>query len=99
VIRNLREKHAITVVMAAHNSEEIAECAGRVCVLKNGAVAACDTPAAIFRNTELLRDNWIKPPDVSELANYMRERGEELAIFPVLQDEAYHAVMDWYRGP
>lgn len=98
VIREIREKYNITVIMATHKSEEIAEFADRVCILRNGTVAACDTPAAVFSNRELLRDNWIKPPDVSELAHYLRERGEDLRVFPVLPEEAYHAVLEWYRG-
>jgi energy-coupling factor transporter ATP-binding protein EcfA2 len=98
VIREIREKYNMTVIMATHNSEETAEFADRVCVLKDGAITACDTPGAVFKNTELLRENWIKPPDVSELANYLRERGEELKAFPILPDEACRAVIDWYRG-
>jgi energy-coupling factor transporter ATP-binding protein EcfA2 len=98
VIREIREKYNITVIMATHKSEEIAEFADRVCILKNGTVAAYDTPVAVFSNVALLRDNWIKPPDVSELANYMYERGEALKGFPILPDEAYHAVMGWYRS-
>ncbi|MDR1950042.1 MAG: ATP-binding cassette domain-containing protein [Spirochaetaceae bacterium] len=98
VIREIREKYNMTVIMATHKSEEIAEFADRVCILKNGRVAALDRPAAVFCNLELLRDNRIKPPDVSALANYMAERGEGLGVFPILQEEAYHAVIDWYRG-
>ncbi|MDR2259019.1 MAG: ATP-binding cassette domain-containing protein [Treponema sp.] len=98
VIREIREKYNITVIMATHKSEEIAEFADRVCILKSGTVAAYDAPVAVFKNMELLRENWIKPPDISELANYLRERGEELKIFPILPDEAYRAVTDWYRG-
>ncbi|MDR2403305.1 MAG: ATP-binding cassette domain-containing protein [Spirochaetaceae bacterium] len=98
VIREIREKYNITVIMATHKSEEIAEFADRVCILKNGVVAACDTPAVIFSNRELLRDNWIKPPDVSELAHYMHERGEDFKVFPILLEEACRTVTDWYRG-
>jgi energy-coupling factor transport system ATP-binding protein len=98
LIRQIREQRRLAVIMATHNSEETAEFADRACVLKNGNLAACDTPRNIFSNRELLRDNWIRPPDVSELANYLSERGECLPFFPVLLDEAGTAVTEWYRG-
>jgi energy-coupling factor transporter ATP-binding protein EcfA2 len=98
LIRRIREQRRLTVIMATHNSEEAAEFADRVCVLKNGSVAACDTPRVIFSNRDLLRDNWIRPPDVSELARYLDERGKPLPFFPVLPEEAKAAVIEWYRN-
>jgi energy-coupling factor transporter ATP-binding protein EcfA2 len=96
LVRRIREQRRVTVIMTTHNSEEAAAFADRVCVLKNGIVAACGTPPAIFSNRELLRDNWIRPPDVSELALYLAERGAPLPRFPVLLEEAKDAVMECY---
>jgi energy-coupling factor transporter ATP-binding protein EcfA2 len=86
LLLRLRKQHRLTVILATHNSGEAAR-ADRICVLNNGSIAACDTPRAIFGNRELVRDNWIRPPDVSELAHYLDERGAPLPVFPVLPEE------------
>jgi energy-coupling factor transporter ATP-binding protein EcfA2 len=63
VIRELNKKHLMTVILVTHKSEEIAEFADKVCILKNGTIAAYDTPVRIFSDRRLLQDNWIKPPE------------------------------------
>ena len=47
VVRGLREG-GVSVVMASHDLDEIAEVADRVCVLENGEVKAVGTPAEVF---------------------------------------------------
>ena len=98
VLGDIREKHQLTVIMTTHDSEKASEFADRVCVLKDGAVAACDTPRAIFSNAALLRENGIRPPDVCALAGFLIERGEKLPFFPVLPDEGIAAFREWYHG-
>jgi len=61
VLRSLREKYQITVIMAANDSNSAA-LADRVCVLKNGRVAACDASEKIFADLALLEENGIQAP-------------------------------------
>ncbi len=98
VIRELREKEDMTIVLATHKSEEIAEFADKVLVLKEGRVVAFDEPHVIFNNAELMRSCSIRPPQVSELAVYLRERGQEIGAKPILMQDAFDAVTGWYRG-
>ena len=76
VLNDIRKNHGITIVMASHNSEMIAEYAGRVCILKNGRIAALDTVKNIFANRKLLIENGIKP-----LADSRRSYNEYFALF------------------
>jgi len=62
VLRNIREKYQITVIMATHDSKSAAAIADRVCVLKDGRIAACDTGEKIFADSALLEENGIQPP-------------------------------------
>jgi energy-coupling factor transporter ATP-binding protein EcfA2 len=96
-IREIRERGGLTVVMTTHNSEEAAEFADKICVLKQGRLAAYGAPRDIFSDRELLLNNWIRPPDVSALALYLEEGGRPLPVFPVRLDEAVSAVLQW-RG-
>jgi len=67
VLRDIREKYQITVIMAAHESRMIAEFANRVCILKNGCIAACDTAEKIFADRTLLEENGIQPPAAADI--------------------------------
>ncbi|MEL7610633.1 MAG: ATP-binding cassette domain-containing protein [Bacillota bacterium] len=98
VIRELREREDMTILIATHKSEEIAEFADKVLVLKEGRVAAFDEPRVIFNDEKLMKECSIRPPQVSELANYMREKGEDLGCCPILMDEACDGVERWFRG-
>jgi energy-coupling factor transport system ATP-binding protein len=73
VLREIRRKYQITVVMASHESEKMAEAADRVCVLKDGRVAACDTAEKIFADRDFLEENGIQPPAKIDIS----------AVFPV----------------
>jgi energy-coupling factor transport system ATP-binding protein len=66
VLKEVRRKYQLTVIMAAHESKMIAGAADRVCVLKNGHIADCDTPEKIFANSALL-ENAIQPPDDADI--------------------------------
>ncbi|HCC36372.1 MAG TPA: energy-coupling factor ABC transporter ATP-binding protein [Treponema sp.] len=92
-IRAIREGGRLTVIMATHNSEEAAEFADKVCVLRQGKLAAFGTPREIFRDTKLLSDNGIRPPDVCALASYLADRERPLPFFPLDLDEAKTAVL------
>jgi len=70
VLNDIKVKYGITIVIASHNSELIAEYADRVCVLKNGRIAALDTVKSIFANSELLKQNGIKPVSPRSLSDY-----------------------------
>jgi len=85
VLKEIREKFQITVVMAAHESAMMAEFADRVCVFKNGRVAACDTAGNIFTDSKLLEENGIQPPDFSGFS-VPTEDENFFSIFPKKND-------------
>jgi energy-coupling factor transport system ATP-binding protein len=61
VLSELHRKEKITIIMTTHDSVKAAEFADRVCILKNGKIAAIDTAKSIFTNTVLLEENNIQP--------------------------------------
>jgi energy-coupling factor transport system ATP-binding protein len=75
VLKEVRQQYQLTVIMAAHESKMIGGTADRVCVLKNGRIAACDTPEKIFADRVLLDSNGIQPPQDTDI----------YAAFPVKQ--------------
>ena len=93
----LRERTRLTVIMATHNSEEAARFAGRICVLKDGAAAACDAPCEIFGGG--FSGQWgIALPAPPTLAAYLRKKGEAPPLFPPDFTRAAAAVTGWLYG-
>jgi energy-coupling factor transporter ATP-binding protein EcfA2 len=97
-IRDLRTQEGLTVVMATGSGEEAAEFAEKMCVRKDGSVAAFARPRQIFADKDLLASCMIDPPQVSEFANLMEERGFPLPHFPVNLDETSESVFCWYEN-
>jgi len=97
VIKALKDEYGMTVIIATHKSEEIAKFADRILVLKEGQVQALASPQEIFSNTKLLKENWIRSPQVSELATYLAEQGCPLSSFPILPQEAIRLLTHWYE--
>jgi len=93
LIAGIRERGGLTVLMATHNGEEAAAFANKICVLNKGKLAAFGSPREIFSDEQLVRDNWIRRPDVSELAAYLADRGQALPEFPLSLDEALTAIL------
>jgi len=95
ILKNIRAEKQMTVIMTSGDSERAAEFADRICILKEGELAACDTPRAIFADAALLRENGIRPPDVCSLADYLARQGEVLPFFPILTEEGVEALWKW----
>ena len=98
VIKELKEKHNMTILIATHNSEEIAQFADKVLVLCDGEVLAYDLPENIFRDKELLEKAWIRPPQVSEFAGHLVEQGLKIGKFPILIEQTVKMLEDLLQG-
>jgi energy-coupling factor transport system ATP-binding protein len=61
VLSELRKTEKITIIMAMHDGEKAVEFADRICILKNGKIAAIDTARNIFSDKALLEKNGIQP--------------------------------------
>ncbi len=98
VLEELKNKYGITIVIATHKGEEVARVADKAIVIKDGKIIEHGTPHKIFKNTPLLKDNWIRPPQVSEMANRLMEKGIPLNNYPTIKEEAIAALNDWIGG-
>jgi energy-coupling factor transport system ATP-binding protein len=96
-IRKLSADKKLTVVMATDSGEEAAEYADRILALKNGKLAACDTPRRIFSDKNLLETCGIQCPQVSEFARQMTAAGKALPGFPVNITEAADLTQKYFQ--
>src|SRR5208337_1444588 len=72
VVNDLRRNHNITVVMAEHKSEEVAQFADQVVVLDKGRIVAKGPTHDVFGRIPLLRKIGVKVPPVTEAASELR---------------------------
>lgn len=88
VIQQLRRKENITVVIAEHKSEEIAEIADRVIILKNGKKAFEGIPREIFSKEDIINKYGIRSPQVSEAAIILNSSYIKKGNIPITYKEA-----------
>lgn len=93
LVRELNERHAITIVMATNKGNEVAEFCDRVLVLHRGELVAQGTAREIFADGELLDRVMIRASQASQLATYLADRGAPLPSFPITLDEARRAII------
>jgi len=76
VLDDIKKRRGITIVMATHHSEMAARYADRVCILKQGRIAALDTVKSIFANSELPEKYGIRPikKEIIEITGDMKDK-------------------------
>jgi len=92
VVRKLNQEYDVTIFMATHKSEEVAQFADRVLILHQGRLIAQGTPQEVFEREGLLRRAGIRPPQVSQLAIYLKERSLHLSEFPITTEQARRGI-------
>jgi len=81
-------KQGKTVIMVDHNIEKIAECVDKVLVLHEGNLVAYDAPSKVFCQKELLNENSVRIPQVTDAALAMKDQLNIQGDMPVYLEEA-----------
>lgn len=92
LVQELNKKYNMTIIMATHKSEEAAQFADRILILRQYRLIAQGVPQEIFQNTKLLQQVNIHSPQVSQLATYLEERSLCLSEFPVTIEQARRGI-------
>lgn len=74
-IYRLKKERKITTIMATHKTEEIIDLADKVLILRDGNIVDYGPTEDALRHTELLEENGVRPPDISQLFLKLRENG------------------------
>ncbi len=64
ILDRLKRQNGLTVMIASHASEELAEIADRIVLLADGRIIAEGSPATVFSQTAKLRSLKVRPPDI-----------------------------------
>jgi len=82
-VRELNKTLGITVVMAGHAAEELAEYADRLALLVDGALVGVGTPDELYAQVERLEGYHIRPPQVAQTFACIRQNGVPVPTIPV----------------
>ena len=98
-VDRLRRDRNLTILAVEHSSEDIAERADEVIVVREGRIAWRGAPRELFQDVPLTRSLGIRPPQVAEFGWKLHERGfvPETEI-PLTVEEAADLVRRLLRG-
>jgi cobalt/nickel transport system ATP-binding protein len=65
IIRDLKERHGISVVVATHDLDMAARLCDRICVVRSGSIVAEGRPQDVFYDDQLLCEAGLKKPKVA----------------------------------
>jgi len=74
VLKDLKETHGMTVLLAERDAEEAAAFSDRLVLMKGGRIMESGPPRWMLRNPENLRSIGVTPPQVAEVARLLNAR-------------------------
>ena len=83
VLRELNRELGVTILMASHSAEEMAEHADRIMLLSEGEAVALGTPDDIYGDVERLQALGLRPPQVARTFHLINRAGYPLPQIPV----------------
>jgi energy-coupling factor transporter ATP-binding protein EcfA2 len=92
VVRELNHELGMTIVMASHAAEEMAEYADRIALLSAGRLVTVGQPAEIYAQVDLLQEHSLRPPQVAQTFYSIRQNGLPIRDVPVRLQPALAAL-------
>jgi energy-coupling factor transport system ATP-binding protein len=86
VIARLNHELGKTIFLVTHDMDFVAQYASRVLVLSEGRLVQTGSPQAIFSQADLLKRARLRPPQVCEVAQELRQRGCTVPDIPITLD-------------
>ena len=76
-IKEINQKHGITIILITHNMEEAVE-ADRIVVMDSGKIVMDGKPREIFKNVPIMKKIGLDVPQVTELAYELKQAGIDI---------------------
>lgn len=89
----LKREMNLTLIIAEHRIEWIAEHADRIIIMRDGEIVKSGAPKEVFRDVKTVSEVGVRPPQVSEIFYRLGERSPELGRrIPITLGEALEIV-------
>lgn len=97
LLHKLHREWCKTVVIVSHDMDEIAQNCTRACVVADGKIVMCDTPAELFSHADKLLPLGLDVPLTTKICNKLRESGITINCDYTLQGFT-DAVISLFKG-
>lgn len=93
LLQTVRKLHAagMTVIMVTQYMEETIDC-DRIVVMKSGRIVLTGTPVEVFKETELLSESNLVPPETVVIRDSLRKLGFKLSDSVLHADQLAEAI-------
>ncbi|MCD6284424.1 MAG: ATP-binding cassette domain-containing protein [Anaerolineae bacterium] len=91
-VQELNRELGVTIVMASHAAEELAEYADRLVLLNAGQIVDEGPPAKLYTQVELMQQLHLRPPGVTRTFHYLRKAGFSIPELPVTLNQGIAAI-------
>lgn len=75
LLHKLHREWCKTVIIVSHDMDEVAENCTRACVVAEGKIVMCDTPAVIFSHADVLSSLGLDVPLTGKICGCLRDMG------------------------
>ena len=98
VAYELNRERNMTVIMAEHEVEVMAQYANKVVVMNEGEILLNGTPKEVFSNVKLIQELGLRMPQVAEYSYSLEQRGliDLGGVYPVTLDEGLKVYGDLF---
>ncbi|MCL2125329.1 MAG: energy-coupling factor transporter ATPase [Oscillospiraceae bacterium] len=93
VIRDLRDNHAVTVVLITHHMEEAID-ADRIVVLSDGEILMDGSPIDVFRDIANLRKAGLSVPETVMILHDLKDDGFDIELDTLTVEGCAQAIYD-----
>ena len=95
-IKKYREQSGTTVVIVSHSMEDMAMYCDRVVVMSKSKVLLNGTAKEVFSQSELLKQNGLDVPEITNIAIKLREKGIDIPSSVYTVEEAIKSICELY---
>ena len=99
VLRELKEKHGMTVLLAERDAEEAAAFSDALALMKGGRILESGPPRLMLKDPSKLRDIGVTPPQMAEVASLLNTRKKTSKFSFLTVDEAEEAIIAEFLRP
>jgi energy-coupling factor transporter ATP-binding protein EcfA2 len=99
VLRDLKEKHGMTVLLAERDAEEAAAFSDTLALMKGGRILESGPPRLMLKDPSKLRDIGVTPPQMAEVASLLNVRKKTSKFSFLTVDEAEEAILAEFLRP
>lgn len=92
-IRDMHKRMDLTVLLVSHSMEDVAKLADRIIVLNGGKIEMSGSPSEVFAKSARLRDIGLNVPQITEVADRLRDAGADIPPGIYTTGDAYRILL------